>query len=104
MMRTLNIWLIFSGAIEGAPVPAPSSPALGMSRSSVEPNITVGEYAHRWLTVIAASLKPRTVESYATNLDVRLLPRFQAVRVRNLQRGPIKSFLGDKVQAGPRSA
>jgi hypothetical protein len=75
-----------------------------MSRSSVEPNITVGEYAHRWLTVIAASLKPRTVESYATNLDVRLLPRFQAVRVRNLQRGPIKSFLGDKVQAGPRSA
>jgi integrase len=70
------------------------------SRSSVEPNITVGEYAERWLTVIGASLKPRTVESYAKNLDFHLLPRFRAVRVRNLQRGTIKSFLADKLQRG----
>lgn len=44
------------------------------SRPAVDPDITVAAYAERWLTLIAATVKPRTVESHEGALRCHILP------------------------------
>jgi integrase len=70
------------------------------TRPSVDPSITTGNYADRWLTLIAATVKPRTLESYQQTLRNHLLPAFGKICVRDLTKGRIKDFLATKLRSG----
>ncbi len=80
------------------------SERLRASRQPVQPvvdtNITVAQYAERWLALIAAGVKPRTVETHRTALQLHLLPTFGRVKVRLLQKGHIKTLLAELLQRG----
>ncbi len=75
------------------------------SRPVVEPNITVSQYSERWLTLLDAgvaggTLKVRTRRSYKQNLDLHILPSLGKLKVRQLQRGRIKTLLAEKLTGG----
>ena len=69
-------------------------------KSAVDPNVTVSEYAVRWLSLREISLKRRTLRSYEENLRIHILPVFGRAKVRLLTRGHIKSFLVSKLNEG----
>ena len=69
-------------------------------RPACDPDVTLAAYAERWLGQLAASVKPRTVESARNTLRLHLLPAFGKIKMRQLARGPIKEFLGEKLKAG----
>jgi integrase len=60
-------------------------------------SMTVAEYAAHWLRLIETHVKPRTLASYTETLRLHLLPAFGATRVRDLQRGRIKTFLAKRL-------
>ena len=74
------------------------------ARQRVTPTVpassTVAEYAEHWQRLIAHSVKPRTAERYSELLTLHILPRFEKTKVRDLDRGRIKLFLADKLEAG----
>ena len=72
------------------------------TRPTVDPAITVADYATHWLASIAASvkagtLKPRTAAHYAAMLNRHLLPALGRRRVRDLDRGRVKALLVQKL-------
>jgi integrase len=67
---------------------------------TVPATITTQEYVDHWKRLIAHTVKPRTLARYAEIFTLHILPRFQKVRVRNLDRGQIKLFLTEKLSAG----
>jgi len=69
------------------------------TKSVVELNIAVSEYAARWLSLLESNVKPRTLRSYEENLRIHLLPSFGRTKLRLLARGRIKSFLVAKRKA-----
>src|SRR2546423_553828 len=69
-------------------------------RSVVPVTITLAAYADRWLRLIASTVKPRTLASYASTLREHLLPAFGAWRVQHLDKGGIKGMLADKLALG----
>jgi integrase len=76
-------------------------PGSRQRRQTVVPvTITLDHYAERWLHLIASTVKPRTLTSYAGMLRLHLLPAFGAWRVQYLDKGTIKSLLADKLATG----
>ncbi len=69
-------------------------------RPAVDPNLTVAEYAERWLALIAPSVKPRTVETYRHALRLHLLPALGAQEVRQVHKAQIKAILAQKLAWG----
>jgi integrase len=69
-------------------------------RPAVDPDVRVAAYAERWLTFVAATLKPRTLHSYEASLRLHLLPLIGAQKVRMLHRGQIKTLLAEKLMQG----
>jgi integrase len=67
------------------------------TQSDLPSTMTVASYATHWIALSKAHLKRRTVECYEETLRLHLLPAFGAMRVRDLQRGRIKSFLAAKL-------
>jgi integrase len=67
------------------------------TRLAVDPNITLGEYADRWLNQIKPTIKPRTHTRYEELWRVHLKPTFEDMQVRQLHRGRIKGFLAVKL-------
>ena len=61
---------------------------------------TINEYAEHWTRLIGQTVKPRTLARYAEILKVHILPRFQRVRVQDLNRGHIRLLLADKLHSG----
>lgn len=70
------------------------------TKAVVDLNITVSEYAARWLSLLENNVKPRTLRSYEENLRIHLLPLFGRTKLRLLARGRIKSFLVAKRKEG----
>ncbi len=66
----------------------------------VDPNSTVNEYQRHWLSLIAPTVKPRTLESYTETLTNHIVPLLGAIKIRQLDRGRIKAFLSDKLSTG----
>jgi integrase len=64
---------------------------------AVDANITIGQYAVRWLDLIKPTIKPRTYRRYEELWRVHLKPSFEDVKVREVHRGRIKSFLTAKL-------
>ncbi len=69
-------------------------------RPVVDSNLTVRDYATRWLNLILAIVKPRTLESYSATLRRYLLPAFGDTKVRLLHKGRVKAFLAAKLGEG----
>jgi len=67
---------------------------------SQERDITLAEYRDRWLEAVAAGIKPRTLKGYKQLLKLHIIPAFGRVRLRELSRGMIKTFLAQKRAAG----
>ncbi len=67
---------------------------------TVPATINLEEYVDHWKRLIAHTIKPRTLGRYAEIFTLHILPRFQKVRVRDLDRGRIKLFLTEKLSAG----
>ncbi len=65
-------------------------------RPVVDPDITLAGYAPRWLSLIAASVKPRSLEIYRHNVAHHILPVLGTRKIRDLQKGHVKAFLADK--------
>ena len=57
---------------------------------AADSDVTVGQYAERWLAQVKASSKPRTVENYAASLRVHILPQWGAVKVREIHRAAVE--------------
>jgi len=70
------------------------------TRPAVDPEITIEVYAKRWLDLIAASVKPRTVLAYEKALRCHVLPELGRIKVRGLSRGQIKALLTKKAASG----
>lgn len=70
------------------------------SRPVVDPDLTLVAYAERWLGLVAASIKPRTLTSYEKALRLHLLPTLGTVKVRQLQKGRVKALLAEKLTGG----
>ena len=62
----------------------------------IDPEVRVGAYAERWLGLVAAGLKPRTLQSYAGALRIHLLPLIGTKKLRELQRGQVKTLLAER--------
>jgi len=67
---------------------------------AVPASITIKDYADHWTLLIGHTVKRRTLARYTEILKLHLLPRFEKVRVHDLDRGRIKLFLTDKLNAG----
>jgi integrase len=67
---------------------------------TVPANITVENYADHWTILIGQTVKRRTLARYKEILRLHLLPRFGKVRVHEMDRGRIKLFLSEKLNAG----
>jgi integrase len=74
------------------------------ARHRVTPNVAATvmtqEYVEYWKRQVALTVKPRTLARYLEIFALHILPRFQKVRVRDLDRGRIKAFLTDKLSEG----
>src|SRR5689334_18672340 len=70
------------------------------ARPVVDTAITVAEYAARWEQILAAQVKPRTLESYTDTLRLHIVPALGSVRVRELHRGRVKALLAAKLESG----
>jgi len=68
--------------------------------SAVPANITIENYADHWTILIGQTVKRRTLARYTEILRLHLLPRFGKVRVHEMDRGRIKLFLSEKLNAG----
>ncbi len=66
----------------------------------VDRDITLADYAARWLAQVATEIKPRTLDSYKRNLDRHVLPAFGRFKLRELHRGHLRDFLARKRGAG----
>ena len=67
---------------------------------SADREITVRDYAERWLRGVAHEIKPRTLMGYRQQLRLHIPPALGRVRVRELHRGTIKAFLIEKRAGG----
>ena len=67
---------------------------------TVPATIKTKEYFEHWKGLIAHTIKPRTLARYSEIFTLHILPRFEKVRVRDLERGRIKLFLTEKLSAG----
>jgi len=70
------------------------------TRPEVNPNICLRDYVDRWQTLIAQTVKPRTLVSYQMHLRLHILPILGEVRLRCLQKGQIKNLLVHQLNAG----
>lgn len=66
----------------------------------LDPNITVGAYAGRWLGLIAASVKTQTLTAYCKMLRCHILPALGTLKIREVSRGQIKTLLAQKLAVG----
>jgi integrase len=94
-------WRTFGTKREAEDFLARTIPEVRQRRRALVPvTITLQAYADRWIRLMASTVKPRTLASYAGMLRLHLLPAFGAWRVQYLEKGSIKSFLADKLAAG----
>jgi integrase len=63
-------------------------------------DMTLEQYAERWLGVVRGTLKPSTHAGYERLLRRDIVPVLGALKVRKLRRGPIKDLLAERLQAG----
>lgn len=71
------------------------------SRPVVDPDIRLDAYADRWLGLVPATVKPRTVETYRRVVTLHLVPALGRFKLAALHRSRIKTLLVE--QLGSRS-
>jgi integrase len=70
-------------------------------RPSVDPRVTVAQYAAHWLGTIAPPLlKPRAHQAHASAVRLYIAPRLGTVRLAELRRSDVRAFLTGCRRAG----
>ena len=72
----------------------------GPRRAPEDRNITVTDYAVRWLKLIKAVIKPRTLESYEASLRLHVLPALGHRKVRDVGRNHVKALVAQLHDGG----
>jgi integrase len=72
----------------------------GPEESAADRDITLSDYATRWLAALKDFVKPRTLESYEGTLRVHLLPQLGDLVLRRISRGRIKQLIAEKLNSG----
>jgi integrase len=67
---------------------------------SPDHDITLAEYAARWLDQVALDVKPRTHQGYEAYLRRHILPTLGSLPVRAVTRRVIKTLLAEKAKTG----
>src|SRR5262245_46271563 len=67
---------------------------------SADRELTLADYGSRWFVAVETEIRPRTLMSYKQLFKLHIIPAFGRVRLRELSRGMIKTFLARKRQAG----
>jgi hypothetical protein len=62
--------------------------------------VTLRDYAARWLAVVEADRAPNTYRSYAERLKRHVLPALGHLKLRSVHRSHIKAFLAEKRRQG----
>ena len=70
--------------------------------ANIDRQISLREYAERWLADIVTEKEAHTVRNYTERLTGHVLPALGRVQVRELHRGHIKTFLAEKRRQGSR--
>jgi integrase len=65
-----------------------------------ELDVTLRDYARRWLATVAIDKSPQTHRSYEERLERHVLPALGHLKLRALQRAHIKLFLAEKRRQG----
>jgi integrase len=73
---------------------------LGRALPAAGRDLTLREYATRWLADIAVEKEPATVRCYAERLNGHVLPALGRLRLRELHRSQIKALLAEKRRQG----
>ena len=68
--------------------------------SVVDPRVTIGVYAARWLEHVKPLLKPATLRSYTGALALHVPAVLKTLRVRQLTRGHVRELLSAKLATG----
>ena len=63
-------------------------------------HVARADATERWLGLIAATLKPRTLEGHRYVLNLHILPALGGVKVRQVHKGQIRAFLALKLESG----
>lgn len=66
----------------------------------MERDITVGEYAEKWLRMVESTTRPATLDAYWSRLRLHILPRFGDVALQKLTRAQVREFMAETIQAG----
>jgi integrase len=72
------------------------------SPAVVDPDLSLATYAARWFAHLeaAASIKPRTIQSYLYLYSTHIAPKLGAMRLRDLHRVHLKDLLAAKHESG----
>lgn len=63
-------------------------------------DITVSDYAEKWLRVVESTTREATFDAYWRRLRLHILPRLGNVALRKLSRAQVRAFMADTVQTG----
>jgi integrase len=72
----------------------------GRLRPTVDPRITIAEYAARWLARQQRRLRPRAYEAHAVAVRNYVTPRLGTFRITDLRRTDVADFLDGCLRAG----
>jgi integrase len=74
------------------------------SRPLVDPNISFESYARRFLDAAAVALKPQSMRSYRSILEVHFVPALGKQKLLEITRPVLKAFLVEKIKSGLKPA
>src|SRR3989442_1661232 len=72
-------------------------------RPTVDPDVTLSDYSSRWLKVVGATSRGRTLETYTRVMNLHVLPAFGRFKVRGLGRAAIKALLVEQLAGRERA-
>ncbi len=69
-------------------------------RCALDPNLTFTAYGERWLGLVAATVKARSLKEYRRAVERHLAPTLGPRKLRDLERATLKALLAAKLTAG----
>lgn len=65
-----------------------------------DPNVTVTGFFEAWIQKVEMTSKPRTADTYRNNFRLHVLPELGEMKIKDLHRARLKSWLVGKLQQG----
>lgn len=72
-------------------------------RPTVDPDVTLSDYSDRWLKIVGATSRGRTLETYTRVMNLHVLPTLGRFKVRGLGRAAVKALLVEQLAGHERA-